>query len=188
MENFSKVMVVLVLLSSGFAQQHTKVAADLPAKKDTAEIPDAKAPDSFYKLSFVLYEMEDGKRVNQRDYTMIGKIMGPPARVSIMTRVPIYTEEKKMTYIDAGLSLNCTLREHTGGKLQALCDADISGFVRPEQLPEGRATGVLAPVLRSTRTSSSTVLSPGKAAIITSVDDINSTKRMQIEVTATKVD
>jgi Sigma-70 region 2 len=33
-----------------------------------------------------------------------------------------------------------------------------------------------------------TVLVPGRPQILTSVDDVNSTKRMQVELTATKVD
>jgi hypothetical protein len=188
MKILAKVILVLVLASSLCAQQPGKGTADQPAKKDTAENQDAKPVESFYKLNFVLYELEDGKRTNQRDYSMIGRTNSGPARISVMTRVPIYSEEKKMTYIDAGLSLNCTLRDQTGGKLQAQCDTDISGFVRAEQLPESRANGVPAPVLRSTRTNSWIVLTPGKAAILASVDDVNSAKRTQIEITATKLD
>jgi hypothetical protein len=33
-----------------------------------------------------------------------------------------------------------------------------------------------------------TVLTTGKPQIVTSMDDVNSTKRMQVEVTATKIE
>ena len=190
MKILSKVILILSLAASLVAQQPAKATSDQPAKKDAVESQETKPPDSFYKLSFALYELEDGKRVNQRDYSVIGRINGgPPPRISVSTRIPIYSEEKKMQYIDAGLSLNCNLKDQTGGKVQAQCDVSISGFIRPDQIPESRGNAVApAPVLRSTNTSTWAVLTPGKPAVIASIDDINSAKRMQIEVTATKLD
>ncbi len=34
----------------------------------------------------------------------------------------------------------------------------------------------------------SALLTPGKPQVLTSMDDVNSTKRMQVELTATKLD
>lgn len=187
MKIFTRILLMLALSGPLFAQQPAKGAADQPAKKD-AEVQE-RPPETFYKLAFVLYELEDGKRVNQRDYTMLGRTNSSPSRIAISTRVPVYSEEKKMQYIDAGLTLSCSIRELTGGKVQAQCDINVGGFVRQDQIPEARGNGVAsAPVLRSTAINSWAVLTPGKPAIMASIDDINSTKRMQIEVTATKLD
>ena len=189
MKMLSKVIFILALATSLGAQPPAKGSAEQP-KKDPAETQDAKPPENFYKLSFVLYELEDGKRVNQRDYTMIAKAnVNPAPSIRISTRVPIYSEEKKMQYIDAGLTLNCNVIDQGTGKIQAHCEVNISGFVRPEQIPENRGNAIApAPVLRSTNSNTWAILTMGKPSVIASVDDINSAKRMQIEVVATKLD
>jgi len=190
MKMVSKVIFFLALATSLWAQQSAKGSSEQTAKKDAAESQETKPPDSFYKLSFALYELEDGKRVNQRDYTMIAKAnVNPSPSIRISTRVPIYSEEKKMQYIDAGLTLNCNVVDHGAGKIQAHCEIAISGFVRPDQIPENRGNAVApAPVLRSTNSNTWAILTPGKPSVIATVDDINSAKRMQIEMTATKLD
>lgn len=190
MKILAKVTLILVLASSLFAQQPPKGTTDQPTrdetKKDSGEVRNA-ATENFFKLAFAIYELDDGKRTNQRDYMMIGKTNNQPSSIRIGTRVPIYTEEKKMQYVDAGLTLRCTVKEHVDRRLQADCDIEISSFVRPEQLPGGNA-GPSAPVMRTTRTSSWALLALGKPAVIATVDDVSSAKRMQIEVTATRVE
>ncbi len=149
--------------------------------------------ENFFKLAFVMYELDDGKRTNQRDYMMIGRTDNQPSSIRVSTRVPIYTEEKggdkAYTYIDAGLKINCSLKEQVDRKLQFHCDIEMSSFIRPEQIANATGNaGPAAPFMRTTRTESWALLTLGKPAILTTVDDINSTKRMQIEVTATKLD
>jgi hypothetical protein len=189
MNIFTKLTLILALTTSLFGQQPSKSTADQPAAtKASTESRDPAPTLNFFKLAFVMYELEDGKRTNQRDYMMIGKTNNQAASsVRIETRVPIYTEEgKKMTYVDAGLTLRCNLMEQADHKLQANCDIEISGFINrssPEQLANNGA-----PVLRTTRVSSWALLTLGKSTVIATVDDINSTKRMQVELTATKVD
>jgi len=185
MKVLSKAIFVLVLASGVFAQQPPKGGADQPGK---AEEP--RPQENFYKLTFAIYELEAGKRVNQRDYIMIAKAnVNPSPSIRISTRLPVYSDEKKVTYIDAGLMLNCNVIDQATGKVQAHCEIEISGFVRPEQVPESRGNAVApAPVLRSTKSNTWTVLTMGKPSVIASVDDISSAKRMQIEVTATKVE
>lgn len=187
MNIFTKVILFLALATSLFAQQPPKDTTDHPRKDVVGK--EERAEESFYKLTFAVYELENGKRVNQRDYSMTGKTnSGESSRISVTTRVPVYSEEKKMQYVDAGLTLNCSLRDQATGKLQVQCTANISNFVRPEELPESRSSSVSAPIMRSTNINTWSILTPGKPAIIASVDDINSAKRMQIEVTATKLD
>ena len=185
MKVLTKVIFVLVLASGVFAQQPGKSASDQPAKPE-----EVRPLDNFYKLTFAIYELEAGKRVNQRDYIMIAKAnINPSPSIRVSTRVPVYSDEKKVTYIDAGLMLNCNVIDQATGRVQAHCEIEISGFVRPEQVPESRGSPIApAPVLRSTKSNTWAVLTMGKPSVIASVDDINSAKRMQIEVTATKVE
>src|SRR5438309_3585381 len=70
MKILTRTLLAVVLTAGVFAQQPAK---DQPAKKDSTEAREPAAQDSFYKLSFSVYELEAGKRINQRDYMMIGK-------------------------------------------------------------------------------------------------------------------
>ena len=191
MKIFQKVILVLALASSLAAQQPAKDTADQSAKKEVLAGGDGLT-GNFFKLVLVIYELDDGKRTNQRDYMMIGRTENLPSSIRVATRVPITTEEKgkdkAYTYIDAGLNIRCSMKEQVDRRLQFHCDIEMSSFVRPEQIASSGNNIPLAPVLRTTRTESWALLTLGKPAILNTVDDINSNKRMQIEVTATKID
>lgn len=190
MKSLWKMVVIFGLVGSVpalFAQSAAK-SADQPAKKEAAEQESKPlTPENFYKLSFVISEMDDGKRINQREYSVIGRTnYGPPALIRVSTRVPIYVEDKKIQYIDAGLNINCSLKEPSVGKIHAQCDINISSFVIQEPAAETRNSA--GPILRTTNANAWVVLVPGKPTVMSTIDDVNSKKRTQIEVTATKVD
>jgi hypothetical protein len=194
MKIFTKVILIVALASSLFGQQTpAKGTSEQPPKKDSGENREPAATNNFFKLAFVLYEVEDGKRTNQRDYMMIGRTDNQPSSIRVSTKVPITTQEKAgdkaYTYIDVGLRINCSMKEQEDRRLQFHCDIEISSFMRPEQIANATGNaGLAAPFLRTTRTESWALLTPGKPSILNTVDDINSAKRMQIEVTATKLD
>jgi hypothetical protein len=194
MKIFTKVILIVALASSLFGQQTpAKGTSEQPPKKDPGENREPEATNNFFKLAFVLYEVEDGKRTNQRDYMMIGRTDNQPSSIRVATKVPITTQEKgndkQYTYTDVGLRINCSMKEQVDRRLQFHCDIEISSFIRPEQIANATGNaGPAAPFLRATRIDSWALLTVGKPAILTTVDDINSTKRMQIEVTATKLD
>jgi len=197
MKIFTKVILALTLVSSLAAQQPTKDTADQPVKDQSAK-KDVLAgregmTENFFKLAFVMYELNDGKRTNQRDYMMIGRTDNHSSSIRVATKVPITTlekgDEKQYTYTDVGLRINCSMKEQVDRRLQLQCDIEISSFIRPEQIANATGNaGLAAPFLRTTRTESWALLAMGKPALLTTVDDINSTKRMQVEVTATKLD
>ena len=195
MKIFTKVILVLALASTLAAQQPAKDTSDQPAKDQQPKVLAGREgmTENFFKLAFVMYELDDGKRTNQRDYMMIGRTDNQPSSIRVSTRVPITTAEKggdkQYTYVDAGLTIRCSMKEQVDRRLQLHCDIEISSFIRPEQIagPTGNATQI-APILRTTRTESWELLTLGKPAILTTVDDINSAKRMQIEITATRLD
>jgi hypothetical protein len=193
MKIFTRILFVLALTGTLLAQQPpAKDTADQPAKKEVMAGRDGNT-ENFFKLAFVMYELEDGRRTNQRDYMMIGRTDNQPSSIRVATKVPITTQEKgdekQYTYTDVGLRINCSMKEQMDRRLQFHCDIEISSFIRPEQIANATGNaGLAAPFLRTTRTDSWALLTMGKPAILTTVDDINSVKRMQIEVTATKLD
>jgi hypothetical protein len=193
MKIFTKVILALAFVSSLAAQQPAKDASEQPPKKDSGENREPAATNNFFKLAFVMYEVDDGKRTNQRDYMMIGRTDNQPSNIRVSTKVPITTMEKAgdkaYTYTDVGLRINCSMKEQVDRRLQLHCEIEISSFIRPEQIANATGNaGPAAPFLRATRTDSWELLTMGKPALLTTVDDINSTKRMQIEVTATRLD
>lgn len=192
MKIFTRMLCVLALAGTLLAQQPPKDTGDQPAKDQPAKKEVLAGRDgnteNFFKLAFVMYELDDAKRTNQRDYMLIGRTDNQPSSIRVATRVPVYTEEKKMTYLDAGLTIRCSLKEQVDRRVQLHCDLEVSSFVRPDQIASSGNAGPAAPVLRTTRMDSWALLTLGKPAILNTVDDINSTKRMQIEVTATKLD
>ena len=197
MKILARILFVLALTGTLLAQQPVKDATDQPAK-DQPQKNEVLAgregnTENFFKLAFVMYELDDGKRTNQRDYMMIGRTDNHPSSIKVATKVPITTlekgDEKQYTYTDVGLKINCSMKEQVDRRLQLHCDIEISSFMRPEQIANATGNaGLAAPFLRTTRTDSWALLTMGKPAILTTVDDINSTKRMQVEVTATKLD
>ena len=177
MKSLLKFMFVLALALPLHAQDTSKSSQDTTKK-------DLITPETAYKLTFVVYETEEGKRINQREYTMITRTLGPASSLKIGTRVPVTVKERETQYIDVGMDVRCLLREPTPGKLHAQVDISISSFALPDQGPNTSAGSL--PVLRNTNMSVDPALTPGKAAMIASIDDVNSKKRMQVEVTAAK--
>lgn len=195
MKIFTKVILVLALASSLAAQQPAKDTSDQPAKDQQPKVLAGREgmTENFFKLAFAMYELDGGKRTNQRDYMMIGRTDNQPSSIRVSTRVPITTADKggdkQYTYTDVGLRLNCSMKEQVDRRLQLHCDIEISSFIPRDQIANATGNAVpAAPFLRSTRTESWELLTLGKPAILTTVDDINSAKRMQVEVTATKID
>ena len=201
MKSLIQILFVLALTVAVAAQDTKKTEI---AKKDAVALPSQESNKSAqeqpkkeisfyepaYKLAFVTYELEDGKRINQRDYTMVVMVQGQRGILKVGTRVPITTGtaggDKQFTYLDVGLEIRCQLREWEPGKIQAALDINVSSFALPEQ--GQNHDGLNQPIIRNTSLTVQPVLTPGKPTMIASIDDVNSKKRMQMEVTATKAE
>lgn len=181
-QQFISMLLVALLAASCVAQ-------DQPKKDDNPTKPAQQAPTIAYKLDYRVFELEDGKRINQRDFTSLATATdrgGPMSQLRIGTRVPVGVAGEKPTYIDVGFNVNTSIGPEHGGKLDASIRMELSSFAVPEQNADPRSAGM--PVLRNSNFAIWTVLTPGKPQIIASLDDINSKKRMQVEVTATRID
>ena len=83
--------------------------------------------------------------------------------------------------------MDCSVVETADNKIGVRLDITVTNFAVPEQNTNPGSAGN-RPILRGVTQRVRTVLTPGKSQIVTSMDDVNSTKRMQVEVTAGKVD
>jgi len=184
MKKFLVLMMTLLAVCSLAAQEDTK-------KKQERSDNDAivkKAAIPTYKMAFIIYELQDGKKINQRDYSLLVEANDRGANtLKIGTKVPIDAGNGGMTYADVGFELRCSAAETVNNKLAVSVDMTVTNFAIPEQNTDPRTAGS-RPVLRGVTQRISAVVNPGKPQILTSMDDVNSTKRMQVELTATKVD
>jgi hypothetical protein len=177
-----------------FALASVSLAQEPSTKKDTPEF--SQPLEKIYKLNFLIYELEDGKKINERTYMVPVVTVGGKARNSVFRvgdRLPVTTAslssaqpERQIQYLDIGLSIECSVTEQAD-KFIVTSDLSISSVVLPEQGVAARPGGE-SPVIRQIRQQFTTIVSPGKPTLVTSVDDINSKKRLQVEVTATRLE
>src|SRR5690348_7932835 len=109
-----KLLQFLFVISAVFAT--SVLPAQETPKKDA---PEAPRIHKFYKLSFLIYELEDGKKINERSYTFPAITEGRRSSMKIGTRVPIVVKESQVQgvkesqvqYLDVGLDISCDLSE-----------------------------------------------------------------------------
>lgn len=183
MKKFLMLLVMVLLAIAILGAQET------PQKQQPDKDAIVRHPATpTYKLAFSIYELQDGKKINQRDYSLWAEADDRAGnKLKIGTRVPIDIGEGKMTYADVGFDMECSVAETVNNKVAVRLDMTVTNFAIPEQNTDPRTAGN-RPVLRGVTERVRAVVTPGKPQIITSMDDVNSTKRMQVELTATKVD
>lgn len=138
-----------------------------------------------YRLDFAINELDDAKKINTRHYSMnlgIGPSnVGPEKELKIGTRIPIEADQGKFQYLDVGTTVQAQLREFKGStSLEAR--VEITNFATPDQATKGGQ-----PLLRQMIISGSTLVISDKPVIIGSVDDPNSKRQFQLEVTVTRL-
>lgn len=167
-----------------------------PAKKPAEQV---QRPVSAYRLDFSLNEMQAGKKINTRQYSMQlstdtdGRFGGGGGKqIKIGTQVPYEKWHEaaegetnkghvEMSYIDVGTRIRALIKENGNG-LELSVDCDITSLADPEQTKSSSR-----PMLRQMNIEGSTVTEVGKPVVIGSVDDPDSKRQFQLEVTATKL-
>jgi hypothetical protein len=135
-----------------------------------------------YRLDFSINELDDGKKINSRHYSMNLTDDESAKELKIGTRVPVEAEQGKFQYVDVGTSIFCRMIVRPNS-LSLQAKADISSFALPDQ----GARGGGQPLIRQMSISGGTLILSDKPVIIGSVDDPNSKRQYQLEVTTTKL-
>ncbi|MBW4025808.1 MAG: hypothetical protein HIU93_00245 [Acidobacteria bacterium] len=187
MRKFSTFMLAaaaLTLVSGrGVAQQpeNTKVAA----------------PTHYYKLTYSVEEFgENGKITNSRTYSTaiaagsttpgtVGNAMFNSAQIRTGSKIPVTTSSKgDIQYMDVGVNLDANHAQETGGKLALEVSADISSIT-----PSPATSSSAAPIIRQNRWGFARVVVPiDKPTVILSSDNLDNRGKLQIELTATRMD
>lgn len=152
--------------------------------------PAAKlGPVQPYRLDFSFNELADGKISNTRHYSM-NLTAGESNEIKIGTRVPVASASSpspgssvQYQYLDVGTSIWAQVREH-GDEWLLIVRSEVSNLDTSNDSEHGN--GAL-PIVRQIKLSGSTLLVVGKPILIGSMDDPNSKRQFQLEVTVTKL-
>jgi len=138
-----------------------------------------------YKFDFTVYELQNGKKSNVRNYSMFLQERRSGS-IKVGNRVPIATsKDGGFQYIDVGLNIDCRFEENGGAAILNF-KADLASIITPDQ-DVRNSSPVTNPVIRQLRQEADAYLSAGKPTIIASIDDTNTPRTVQVEVTATKL-
>lgn len=140
---------------------------------------DASQEVHFYRLDYVVQEMDQGKVVNSRNYSVM-IASGHVSETRTGDKVP-YKTEKGSDYMDVGVNIDSRRPREVGNELALEISAEISSLA-----PGQTASGNL-PLLRQNRWQSDVLLPLRKPVVIFSSDDPTSTHKLQLEVTATLI-
>jgi hypothetical protein len=135
-----------------------------------------------YHLDFSINEIEDGKKINSRQYST-NLATNEGNEIKIGTRVPVESKEGEFQYLDVGTSLFARIGEMRG-QTELTVRAETSSFAMPESNSEKRD---LHPIIRQLKMGGTTLLPLTKTVVIGSADDPNSKREFQLEVTVTKL-
>ena len=185
------VATIVALISVGLLCTLCAARAQEESKREAPAQPPKVQPVQPYRLDFAFNELADGKIVNTRRYSM-DLTAGEPNEIKIGTRVPVVSGSNNPStpaavqyqYLDVGTNIWAQLREH-GDELVLVVRSEVSNL--DVNSDSGRDGGLPAPVVRQIKLSGSTLLVVGKPIVIGSMDDPNSKRQFQLEVTATKL-
>src|SRR6185503_19613327 len=122
---------------------------------------------SFYKVDFVVKEVEGAKTVNARAYS---SIISQNDRTSIRTGNRVPTPNSAGTpgfqYLEVGVNIDCSLTKELSDRVVLNLNVDISS--------NATADAALPPVLRQNKWTSTVVVPLRKATTIFSSDDPSS--------------
>ena len=173
------VLIAVLMLAPALIRATAQDSA-APKKSDSPE------PGHSYRLDFTISELEDGKKINSRQYS-INLNSGDQNEIKIGTRVPVDTKQGEFQYLDVVTSIWCRLRDRTdiawlSNDVMLQVRSDLSNFAIPEQQAQS-----MRPIIRQVKIDSSAIATVGKQVVVGSADDPNSKRQFQLEVMVTRL-
>jgi len=183
MKRILAVLITTLLLGGLAIAQEEKPKEKPPERPERVEVAGA-----LYRVAVSVNEIDGDKRINSRGYTVMVRPLaqGQPhtGQLRVGSRVPVVTGKDAMQYLDVGMKIDV----FNARELEGLFTGTISIEMNTVVTGPSETQAVMGnPVLRDLRLNAPLVLTPGKAAIIGTVDDVNSKRTFQVEVTATKL-
>jgi len=166
------------------------------AQDSAPKAADASEPRHAYRVDFLISELEDGKKINTRQYAL-NLNAGDGDQLKVGTRVPVEVKQGEIQYLDVGTTVWCRLRDRSynepsehglrdlswlGSDVMLNLTAEISNFAVPDQ--QGAS---MRPAIRQMKIEGSTIAVLGKQMVVGSVDDPNSRRQYQLAITVTRL-
>jgi len=148
--------------------------------------PQAQTPPHSYRLDYTLIELEDGKKIDSRQYSISlggGTQSGRPwtGQVEIGTRVPVVMKsDGSIQYVDVGTKIVGFISMRDGAQLLDT-SCDVSSTAADDAKVDGR------PILRTLAIKNQTPIVVGKVVTVGTADDPNSKRRFELDVTVTEI-
>jgi hypothetical protein len=152
-------------------------AATLQAGTCLAQKPE---PSKFYKLDFVIKEVDAGKVLNARSYSVTVNHSGGSIRAGSKVPIPMTPNSSQLTFLDLGVSIDCNMVTETENGASLFVTADISSILQESAPPT-------YPVIRQNKWTSNVTVPLKKATTLFSSDDATSKRQMQLELTVTPI-
>lgn len=183
---------MITTLMLGLAVMHGKAQDAAPPKA----VSEAIEPRHAYRVDFALTEIEDGRKINSRQYAL-NLNAGESDQLKVGTRVPVEVKQGEIQYLDVGTNIWCRLRDRSnsepsehglrelswlGNDVMLNLTAEVSNFAVPDQ--QGAST---RPAIRQMKIEGSTIAVVGKQMVVGIVDDPNSKRQYQLEVTVSRL-
>ncbi len=156
------------------------LAAALGSACFAQEASKAPEPVHYFRLDFVLKELDAGKVINTRAYWIsVSTEAGAHIRAGDQVQMKI-PNSNSTTSSDIGVSIDCRPPKLLGDEIALSVRADISSLAPNE-------SSDLRPIMRQNQWDSTAVVPLRKPTVIFSSDDPASKRQMQLEVTATPI-
>jgi opacity protein-like surface antigen len=149
----------------------------------------AAAPQHYFRLNLVVEDLDAGGKVeNARTFvTTVATTTGYPQEIRTGSRIPMPVGgDTQWQYMDVGVNFDVRDVKENGERLGFRLGADISSLAGR---PAGQETGgTRLPVVRQNKWDSTVLIPIGTATVVYSADDLDSKGKMQVEVTAVRVE
>jgi hypothetical protein len=194
MRKVAGLWILAMFLALGLGSAH---AQDENNSNEPAKAQQQKAPLHAYRIDFGINELEDGKKINTRHYSM-NLNSGDGEEIKIGTRVPVatgsYSADGKdvnplvntqFQYMDVGTRIWCRLDEREN-EVGLSVRGEFSNISKADE-QHGPVQLAHQPIIRNMSIGGSTLATPGKTVMIGVVDDPNSNREFQLEATVTRL-
>jgi hypothetical protein len=174
-----KQLTVAAILTIAVLTPRSALAQGNTDAKPTASL------NQHYRLDFIVKEVDAGKVINSRSYSMI-IATDEHAAIRTGTQVPFNVSTSpntsQYTEVNVGVNIDCKSGKELNNQLTLQVKAEISSLAEPT---DGSHAG--GPVVRRNTWESNVVIPLKQPTTIFSSDDLASKRKMQLEIIATPI-
>jgi hypothetical protein len=167
--------------------------AAVPASVMAQDNNAPKPPDHYYKLNLTVEQTDDAGHVtNTRSYVATIMTGNEQQQIRTGSKVPVETGtasgNTQFQYIDVGVMVDIRSVKDIGDKLGFNLVTEVSSVAPGATATSGMNPAPGEPIIRSDKWNANVVIPVGKPTVVFSADNLEDKGKMQVEVTATRVD